>query len=113
MISGSHAATQLIKESYRLAIDVGAYPYVKWSGGLAEIFYKKSLEKQLKYLSLVAKFEIENIDAKLGILNPGNTRDMTDADPKKQITYSTTQQEIHEIFLKRAAKMVKCMHMIS
>jgi len=56
MISGSHAATQLIKESYRLSIDVGAYPYVKWSGGLAEIFYKKSLEKQLKYLSLVAKF---------------------------------------------------------
>ena len=107
------AATQLIKEVYRQAIDVGAYSYVRWSRGLAEIFCKKSLEKQLKYLSLVAKFEIENIDAKLGILSPGNTRDMTDTDSKKQITYGTTQQEIHEIFLKRAAKMVKCMHMMS
>ncbi|MCK4348373.1 MAG: hypothetical protein KAW47_07135 [Thermoplasmatales archaeon] len=48
---------------------------------MAEIFYKKSLEKQLKYLSPVAKFEIENIDAKLGILSPENTRNMTNTDP--------------------------------
>jgi len=64
-------------------------------------------------LSPVAKFEIENIDAKLSILSPENTRDMTDTDSKKQITYSTTQQEIHEIFLKRAAKMARCMRMMS
>ena len=80
---------------------------------MAEIFYKKSLEKQLKYLSPVAKFEIENIDAKLGILSPENTRNMTNTDPRKQTAYSTTQQEIYEIFLKRAAKMAKCMQMMS
>lgn len=45
MISGSHAATQLIKEVYRQAIDVGAYPYVKWSGGIGRNILQKILRK--------------------------------------------------------------------
>ena len=48
-------------------------------------------------------FEIENIDVKLGIISPENTRNMTNINPKKQAMCSVAQQEIHEIFLKRAA----------
>jgi len=105
MIIGGNTATPLIKEVYRKALEVGAYPYVKVGvEGLAELFYKKASEKQLKYMSPLAKFEIENIDAKLGIICPENTRNLTNVDPKKQAIYSTAQKEIHEIFLKRAAK---------
>lgn len=105
LISGGHAANPLIREIYKQALKIGAYPYAKVGvEGLAEIFYKSASEKQLKYMSPIAKFEIENIDAKLGIISPENTRNMTNVDPKKQAICSTAQQEIHEIFLKRSAK---------
>jgi len=105
MIIGGNTAAPLIKEVYKKALEVGAYPYAKIGvEGLAELFYNGASQKQLKYMSPIAKFEIENIDAKLGIICPENTRNLTNVDPKKQAIYSTAQQEIHEIFLKRAAK---------
>ena len=80
MISGGHIATPLIKEIYIQALKVGAYPYAKVGvEGLAEIFYKNASEKQLKYMSPIAKFEIENIDAKLGIISPENTKTLKQA----------------------------------
>ena len=55
-------------------------------------------------MSPIAKFEIERIDARLVIISPENTRSMTNIDPKKQAISSVAQQEIHQIFLDRAAK---------
>ena len=85
LIVGGNAATPLIKEVYKQALEVGAHPYAQIGvDGLAELFYKNANEKQLKYMSPIAKFEIENIDAKLGIICPENTRNLTNVDPKKQ-----------------------------
>lgn len=104
MISGGYLAAPLIKEVYRKALEVGAHPYVKVGvEGLAEIFFKHASKEQLKYLSPIAKYEIQHIDARLGILSPENTRNMSNIDPEKQAISSVAQQEIHEIFLKRAA----------
>lgn len=105
IISGSHLTAPLIKEIYKQALKLGANPYVKVGvDGIGEIFYKHASEQQLKYVSPIAKFEIEKIDARLSIIGPENTRDMTNIDPKKQAISSAAQQEIHDIFLQRAAK---------
>ncbi|UCD14097.1 MAG: aminopeptidase [Thermoplasmatales archaeon] len=105
MISGSPITAPLITEIYKQALKAGANPHVRLGiEGLAEIFYKKATEKQLKYMSPLAKFEIENIDARLGIISPENTRGMTNVDPKKQAMSSVANREIHQIFLDRAAK---------
>ncbi len=105
VISGSHHAAPLIKEVYGQALKKGAHPYTRVGiDGLAETFYKNASERQLKFVSPIAKFEIKNIDARLGILSPDNTRSMTNVDPRKQALSSSSQQEIHEIFLNRAAK---------
>ena len=55
-------------------------------------------------MSPIGKFEIENINARLTILSPENTRNLTNVDPKKQAISGATQQKIHQIFLERAAK---------
>jgi aminopeptidase len=105
MISGGHTSAPLINQVFKEALKAGAYPYVKTGvEGLAEIFFKNASEKQLKYMSPLEKFEIQKINARLSIVSPENTRNMTNVDPKKQAICSTAHQEIHEIFLKRAAK---------
>jgi aminopeptidase len=105
LISGSHIAAPLIREVYKQAVKLGAYPYTRVGiEGLAEIYYKHASEKQLKYVSPIAKFEIERIDARLSIVSPENTRSLSNVDPKKQAIFGGAQREIHQIFLDRAAK---------
>jgi len=105
VIGGSPQTAPLIKEVYKQALELGANPYVRIGmDGIAEIFYKHASEHQLKFVSPIARFEIKNIDARLSIIGPENTRDMTNVDPKKQAISSAAQQEIHDIFLQRAAK---------
>ena len=105
VIGGSHLTAPLIKEVYRQALERGANPYVRIGiDGIGEIFYKYASNEQLKYVSPIAKFEVEKIDARLSIISPENTRSMTNVDPKKQAISSAANQEIHDIFLQRAAK---------
>jgi aminopeptidase len=104
-ISGSYLAAPLIQEVYLQAVKIGAHPFTHIGiDGLAESFYKYSSEQQLKYVSPLSKLEIERIDASLSIISPENTRNMTHIDPKKQAISSVAHQEIHRIFLNRAAK---------
>jgi len=105
LISGGPIAAPLIKEVYRQALKLGAYPYTRIDiEGLAEVYYKNASEKQLKYVSPITEFEIKNIDARLGIMCPENTRSLTNIDPKRQSINSAAQQHIQQIFLDRAAK---------
>ena len=105
LIAGASISSPLIKEVYKQALKLGAYPYTRVSvDGIFETYFKNASEKQLKYVSPISKFEIENIDAQLSIISPSNTRSMTNVDPKKQAIASAAHQPIQEIFLKRATK---------
>jgi aminopeptidase len=105
VISGSHLAAPLIREVYRQAIGVGAHPYTTIGiDGLAEIYYKHASNAQLKFVSPIDKFEIERIDARLSIISPENTRNLSGVDPKKQAISSAAHHEIMEVFLRRAMK---------
>ncbi|MFH1101984.1 MAG: aminopeptidase [Methanobacteriota archaeon] len=105
VIFGGPVAAPLIKEVYRRAVEIGAYPYTRIGiDGLAEIFYKHASQKQLQYVSPVGKFEVQHVNAQLSIISLENTRNMTHVDPKKQVISSRAQQKIHQIFLDRAAK---------
>lgn len=105
VISGSHLAAPLITEVYHQAVKLGAHPFTHIGiDGLAEIYYQYASEQQLKYVSPFSKFEIEQIDASLSIISPENTRNMTNINPKKQAISSAAHHQIHETFLKRAAK---------
>jgi len=105
LITGSHLAAPLIKEVFKQAMDAGAHPYTYIGiDGLSEIYYKHASKQQLTFVSPLAKFEIERVNARLSIISPENTRNLTNVDPKKQAISSTAHQEITQIFLKRAAK---------
>jgi aminopeptidase len=104
VISGSTLAAPLIKEVYHQAIERGAHPFTHVGiDGLSEIYYNYSSTQQLKYVSPLSRYEIEHVDASLSIISPENTKNMTHIDPKKQAISSTAHQELHRIFLERAA----------
>ncbi len=105
MITGGYRAAPLIQEVYRQALQKGAHPHTRIGiDKLAELYYTYASNNQLKYVSPLSKFEIKNIDARLTIISPDNTRKMTNINPKKQAISSAAQQEIHDIFLKRATQ---------
>ncbi|RLF29190.1 MAG: aminopeptidase [Thermoplasmata archaeon] len=105
LITGGYLSAPLIREVYKEALKKGAHPYTKiYFDELSEIYYKNASEKQLKYVSPIAKFEIKNIDARLSIISPENTKNLTNIDPRKQAISSAAHQELHQIFLERAAK---------
>jgi len=104
MISGGITSAPLMREVFEQSLEIGANPFVRTGfEELAEIFFKKASEKQLKFISPLSKLEVQKIDAKLAIISPENTRNMTNINPKKQVICSIAQQPIQDIFLKRAA----------
>lgn len=105
LISGSPVAIPLIKEIYKQALEKGAHPYIKLGiSDLAETFFKYATTKQLRYISPIARYELEHIDKRLGIISQENTKCLTNVDPKKQAVASAAHKELHELFLNRAAK---------
>ncbi len=105
LISGSELTLPLIKEVYRQTLLLGAHPYVRlYDEDLSEIFYKNASDEQLRYVSPLSEFEVKKMDARLSILGPKNTKNLTNVDPKKQAISSTASQKIQHIFLDRAAR---------
>ncbi|RLF26720.1 MAG: aminopeptidase [Thermoplasmata archaeon] len=105
IINGTVLTIPLVREVYRKALAAGAHPYVRLADeDFTEMFYKHASDQQLRYVSPLAKFEVKTIDARLSILGPRNTKNLTNTDPKKQAVTSAAYQELHQIFLDRAAK---------
>lgn len=105
IISANPNAAPLVKEVYIKALEAGAHPHIRLGlSGLAEHFYNHASEEQLQFVSPLSKYEIQTVDARLAIISSDNTKSMTNIDPIKQSISSKANEEIHTIFLQRAAK---------
>ncbi len=103
-ISGPALCAPLIVEAYREAISAGANAFTRISiDGLDEIFLKQATDDQIRFVSPMARDEVERIDAELGIWAHYNTRSLTGVDPKRQAMRRQATREISERFLARAA----------
>jgi aminopeptidase len=103
-IDGPALASPLIVAAYREALAAGAHVYTNISiDALGEIFLKEATEAQLRFLSPVAEFEVERIDAQLGIWAHYNTRSLTGVDPRRQALRREATRPIMQRFFERAA----------
>jgi aminopeptidase len=68
-----------------------------------EIFLRNANEEQLKFLSPIEEFTVEQVDVRLGIWAETNTRSKTNFDPKRQATVSTTRKPLIRRLMERAA----------
>jgi aminopeptidase len=103
-ITGIAAAGPLIQEAYREALAAGAHVFTRVSlDGLDEIFYKQATEAQLRFVSPLARHEVEAIDADLSIWGSWNTRALTGVDPQRMALRREATRELTRRFLERAA----------
>jgi aminopeptidase len=104
-INGSHLAEPLIKEVYKKALLIGAYPFTRIIlEGLDEIYFKHATEEQLKYVFPLRKYEIEKVQAVISIISPFNTKGLSNIDPKKQAIVHKANAPLFKKFLERERK---------
>jgi aminopeptidase len=103
-IAGGAIAMPLISEVVRSVLKAGGYPMIRMtSEEIDEIIVKNANDAQLKYLNPVGQFEVEQIDAHIGIWADENTRFMTNVDSSRLATQQAARKPISERFMKRAA----------
>lgn len=104
-IHGAPVSLPLIETLFREVIEVGGHPYVEiGSESTNEIFLKRANDDQLKYVSPIRKYAVEQIDASIGIWADENTKALSNVDPNRQAIASAARRPVMETFLKRAAQ---------
>ncbi|MBA7521626.1 Aminopeptidase 2 [subsurface metagenome] len=105
VIAGDVVTLPLIKESYRLAVELGALPQVMInSEELKEILLKGGSEEQIKYVPASIKKAFETVDASLSFFGGSNTRMLSNVNPEKLKLSAQGSSEITRIFSERVAK---------
>ena len=83
-INANTLAAPLVREIYRAALEVGAYPLVRLGmEDLEGLLYTYGSDEQLSYVPAVTRQEYEEIDAYVSILASENTRRLSGVDPRK------------------------------
>jgi aminopeptidase len=105
VIVGDVVTLPLIKESYRLAVELGALPQVLInSEELKEILLKGGSEEQIKYVPDSVKKAFETVDVLLSFFGGSNTRMLSNINPEKIKLSAQGSSEITRIFFERVAK---------
>ncbi len=103
-IVGETVAIPLIKAAFEEALRVGAHPYIQIKvPDNDEFFFKHATPAQLKYISPIARTEINKMDAYLVIWGSENTRYLAGADPKRQAALQRTMRPLWQKLFKRMA----------
>jgi aminopeptidase len=103
-IRGGTVAEPLILEIVKAVVKAGGHPMLRMvPDEVSEILCRYGSDRQLGYVSPHAKREFSTIDVSIGIWASGNTKAMSNVDPRKQQLMSKARKPILDIFLKRAS----------
>lgn len=104
-IRGSVVTEPLLKELYREALKVGAYPEITtYLEGVGEILLKEGNDEQLNFVSPVSRTFAEKYDATIHLLGGVNTKELAGVDPQRIVARRRAMKEIIDIQQKREAK---------
>jgi aminopeptidase len=112
LIWSQPAALPLIREVYRTALKIGAYPVVRYTSGawppgtitfdgLTEIRLLEASEDQLRHYCDLDTQELEYADALLFIMAEENTQALAAIAPERVTAFQKTQEPLMECFLQR------------
>ncbi len=104
-IQGQVVAMPLITAAYAEAVKIGAHPFVRIViPDNEEVLLKHASEEQLRFISPMARLEVNRIDALLHIWANENSRYLSSVDPKRQARAAKYQKPIRRRFFQRLAK---------
>ncbi|HEW79010.1 MAG TPA: aminopeptidase [Phycisphaerales bacterium] len=110
LIQSSYLAEDFLKEVYREALAVGAHPELRIKiNGTDKIFYDNASDEQLKYISPMFKYMIENYEAFLIVMAPFNLKELENVNPQKKQTVSIAMKDLRTTHIKRAVSFERDM----
>lgn len=103
-ITANAVAAPLLRELYRETLEVGAQPYLRITiDGIDELMYAYGSEKQISFVSKVARQEIEEANALLSIMAFENTKSLSRSDTKKIALRRRAAKELSDRIFQRSA----------
>ena len=105
IISGGEEAKEFILELYKEVILQGAHPIVNVRlDGMSDFFYKYANKQQLEKFPDLQMHQIENSQYYVGINTSGNTRELSNANPKKIMMRKKVTRPIGDYIVNSAEK---------
>jgi aminopeptidase len=105
LILSSYLAEALIRECYKEAMRVGAFPELKIGiNGTEKAFYDVAGREQLEYISPLTKYVYENFDALLHIEAMFNPKELQNVDPGKKQIVNAAKADLNKIFMQRSSR---------
>lgn len=104
LIQGSAAASPLINEIYKECLLSDSYPTIFVQLDTKYTFFKHAKEHQLKFVSPIQKFTVENIDVSIGTFCDPSPKGLSDIDPAQIRMNSAAGRELSEIFYRRISE---------
>jgi len=85
-------------------LKAGGKPTVLFSSDdIQETMVRHGSEEQLAFVSPISTLMVEQVDARISLLAPRNTKTMTGVDPAKMAIISRANEPIMETFMRRSA----------
>ncbi len=105
IIRSTPLAEPLIKAAYREILRAGGHPLLEITfSDMDEIFFKEASEDQLRYISPLRRWVVENMDAVLTIMASSNTKALSNVDPARVAMHRQAMEPLSTRFLERAAE---------
>jgi aminopeptidase len=104
-IAATTAAEPLAQAVYEEVLRAGGLPIMQLqtSGALAA-FYDLASDEQLDWVPPTTEWTVENADVHISVMASLNTRELSDADPKKQARHQKARKQIMETSMRRSAE---------
>ncbi len=103
LITGETVTEPLVREVVRLAARRGAHPILRMTlPGIQEILLKETPFEGLDWVSPLAEFEVEKIDAQLTIWGDSNTQELSGVDPARVAQVQKARTALGQRFAARA-----------
>jgi aminopeptidase len=104
VIQGTTAAEPLVQAVYEAVLKAGGLPIIQLTpNGAAAAFFSLASDEQLDWVSPTAEWTTENCDVRIAIMAEVNTRELSQADPKKQARAQKARKKLMETSMRRAA----------
>src|SRR5918997_7182250 len=104
-VAATTAAEPLVQAVYEEILRAGGLPIVQLqtSGGLAT-FYELASDEQLDWVAPTTEWTVEHADVHISVMASLNTRELSNADPKKQARHQKARKTIMETSMRRSAE---------
>ena len=104
-IAATTAAEPLVQAVYEEVVRAGGLPIVQLQpSGAQAAFFELASDEQLEWVPPTTEWTVDNADVHISVMASLNTRELSNADPKKQARHQKARKHIMETSMRRAAE---------